>query len=356
MTFERAQPAKGRGAAIQPANRFEPLSSEDDFEHFEHEERTGGLRTEFLSDESKSIISENDSPDVGFRYSLNPYRGCEHGCAYCYARPTHEYYGLSAGLDFESKIFVKHHAPELFREWLARDAWQPEVIIFSGVTDCYQPAERRFRLTRACLEVALEARQPISIISKNALVARDLDLLAQMAERRIAQVGMSVTSLDADLARSMEPRTSSPEARFRTIATLAAAGVPVTAMVAPIVPGLNDSEIPALLEAARDAGAQAAGMVLLRLPLAVRPVFLDWLKRAEPTRAARVKSLIRSTRGGKLNDASFGTRMKGTGQIAQQIRDTFKVFRRKFGLDSPLPELDASNFQPPRVGRQMRLF
>jgi DNA repair photolyase len=352
---------KGRATQHSPPNRFEKVHVEPDFEQFEHDEdfqeELATLNTEFLPDTSQSIISENDSPDVPFRYSLNPYRGCEHGCAYCYARPTHEYFGLNAGLDFESKIFVKHRAPELFREFLARDRWQCELIAMSGVTDCYQPAERQFRLTRACLEVALEARQPIGIITKNAIVVRDLDVLREMARLNLVHVHLSVTSLDEDLARTMEPRTSRPAARLRAITALTAAGVPASAMVAPIIPGLNDSEIPALLAAVAAAGAIKAGYTLVRLPLAVAPVFTDWLARTQPTRAARVEALIRGTRGGKLNSSQFGERMRGAGLIAEQIEQTFRLFARKHNLDRPMPDLDYSQFRPPvaRSG-QLRLF
>jgi DNA repair photolyase len=306
---------------------------------------------------TRKIITRNESPDISFDRSINPYRGCEHGCAYCYARPTHEYFGLNAGLDFESKIFVKERAPDLFREFLARDRWQSELIAMSGVTDCYQPAERRFRLTRQCLEVALEARQPIGIITKNALVLRDLDLLRAMARLSLVHVHLSVTSLDEELARTMEPRTSRPAARLRTIEALVAAGVPTSVMVAPIIPGLNDSEIPAILAAAAKAGAIKAGYTLVRLPLAVAPIFTDWLTRTQPTRAARVEGLIRATRGGKLNSSRFGERMKGSGLIAEQIHQTFRLFARKHDLDRAMPELDFTQFRPPASkSGQLRLF
>jgi DNA repair photolyase len=368
---------KGRGSPIDPPNRFLAFQREPDHEHdppppvispdsvpsdssgdaYDDDDATPGVRTEFIPDRSESIVTENDSPDVPFRFSLNPYRGCEHGCAYCYARPSHEYLGLSAGLDFESKIFVKHNAANLFRQWLVRDAWQPEMICFSGITDCYQPAERLFRLTRACLEVALEARQPVGIITKNHLVTRDLDLLTQMAQLKVAHVSMSVTTLDEQLARRLEPRTSSPSARLRAIHELTTAGVPTSVMVAPIIPGLNDSEIPQILKAAKAAGAESAGHVLLRLSGSVRPVFLDWLHRSEPTRAARIESAIRQTRDGKLNDTEFGRRMKGTGVRADQIHATFKTFARRYGLDGKFSPFDFSQFRPPRIeGEQLRLF
>ncbi len=307
---DRSGPAaKGRGTSLRPPNRFERTHREDDFEQLDpadEQPAESAVKTVYLPDDSQSIVSENDSPDIPFRYSINLYRGCAHGCSYCYARPYHEYLGLNAGIDFESKVLVKHRGPELLRAWLARDAWRPEPIILSGVTDCYQPAEREFRLTRGCLEVAHEARQPIAIITKNALVTRDLDILRQMAADRTVSVALSITTLDAELARVMEPRTSTPAARLRAVRQLADAGVPVRVMVAPIIPGLNDFEMPAVLQAASEAGAQGAGYTLLRLPLAVRPIFVEWLERSQPLKAAKVQSLIRATRGGKLNSSQFG--------------------------------------------------
>jgi DNA repair photolyase len=339
------------GSRIDPPNRFEPTRREADLEHLEwDQEYLSGLDSrpvEYVADASASIVSQNDSPDVPFRYSLNPYRGCQHGCAYCYARPTHEYLGFSAGLDFETKIVVKHDAPELLRRFLARRGWQAEEICFSGVTDCYQPAERQFRLTRRCLEVALECRQPVGIVTKNALVLRDLDLLRQMAAMNLLHVNLSVTTLDAELARAMEPRTSIPNARLRAVRMLANAGVPTRVLVAPVIPGLNDTEVPAILEAAAVAGAGGAGYVLLRLPLTVEPVFLEWLGRTQPLRARRVEQHIRATRGGRLSDAQWGRRMKGHGPIAEQIERLFKVFAHKHGLDRGLPPLDSSQFRPP---------
>jgi DNA repair photolyase len=352
---------KGRGAQSQPPNRFEPIHREADWEHLEQgnedPDETRSVRTQFFRDQSRSIVTENDSPDIGFRYSLNPYRGCEHGCPYCYARPTHEYLGLSAGLDFETTVFVKEQAPQLLREWLSKKSWQPEPICFSGVTDCYQPAERQFRLTRGCLEVALEARQPIMIVTKNRLVTRDLDLLAEMAARRIVQIAVSITTLDVALARSMEPRTSSPDARLSALSQLNEAGVPTRVMVAPVIPGLNDSEIPQILKAAKTAGALTASYVLLRLPLSVRPVFLEWLESRQPEQSERVQSRIRATRGGKWNQSQFGQRMRGIGPMAEQIRQAFEVFAHKHGLDGPLPPMDTTQFRPPRSNDgQLRLF
>jgi DNA repair photolyase len=347
---------KGRGSHIDPPNRFIPTHREPDPEAFD-DEPAPDPRTEYILEHSRSIVSENDSPDVPFRYSINPYRGCEHGCSYCYARPTHEYLGYNAGLDFETKIVVKENAAELFCDFLARDTWRPEPITLSGVTDCYQPCERRFRLTRACLEVAAEARQPMSIITKNALVLRDLDLLRDMAANRLAHVALSVTTLNADLARSMEPRTSTPAARLRAVQVLAEAGVPVRVAVAPIIPGLNDSEIPAILEATARAGAQTASWILLRLPLTVAPVFREWLVREKPERVGRVEGRIREARGGKLNDTDFGKRMRGTGEMVEKIGDLFRLFAKKFGLDGEMPPYDCDSFRPPlpRSG-QLRLF
>lgn len=349
------------GSELDPPNRFERQRREFDVEQLEGDDDFDGSLperpVEYLADESRSIISENQSPDIPFRYSINPYRGCQHGCSYCYARNSHEYLGLNAGLDFETKILVKHDAPRLFRDFLARDAWQPDEIVFSGVTDCYQPAEREFRLTRQCLEVALEARQPVGIVTKNALVTRDLDVLREMAARRLVHVAISVTTLDADLARVMEPRTSIPAARLRAIRQLSDAGVPVRAMIAPIIPGLNDSEIPAMLATVKEAGAHTAGYILLRLPLTVEPVFREWLTRTQPLKAQKIEGLIRQTRDGKLSASAWGERMRGRGEIAEQLRSLFHVFAKKHGLDGDLPPHDFSQFRPPRSrSGQLRLF
>lgn len=349
----------GRGAQADPPNRFEAVHAERDFEQLAEGDSPNErpVKTQFLVDHSRSIVSENDSPDIPFRYSVNPYRGCEHGCAYCYARPTHEYLGFNAGLDFESRILVKERAPELLRDWLARDTYQPEWIAFSGVTDCYQPAERRFELTRRCLQIAAECGQPIGIVTKNALVARDLDVLQPMAERRTARVLLSVTTLDAELARTLEPRTSSPEARLRTIRELSAAGVEVGVMIGPVIPGLNDIEIPAILQAAKEAGAVMAAYVLLRLPLTVRPVFTDWLAKAMPSKQDKIESLIRQCRGGEMNDSQFGRRRLGEGQIAEQIAQTFRVFAKKYELDRKVAPLETRFFKhPPPSSGQLRLF
>jgi DNA repair photolyase len=343
---------KGRGSHLQPPNRFTLIQYEDDFEHLEHDpEAVAQLKipkTEYFTDRARSVVTENDSPDIPFRYSVNPYRGCLHGCSYCYARPYHEYLGLNAGLDFETKIFVKEDAPALFRDFLAREAWRPEPIALSGVTDCYQPAERHFRLTRGCLEVAVEARQPLSLITKNALLVRDLDLLRDLAADHLVHVTFSITTLDAGLARVMEPRTSTPAARLQAVATLAEAAVPVRVLVAPVIPGLTDSEIPAILTAAKAAGARAARYTLLRLPLTVAPVFHEWLARERPNMLAKIEGRIRETHGGHLTDPRFGTRMRGTGALADQIGELFRLFARKCGLDGDLPAYDCTCFRPPR--------
>jgi len=345
---------------FDPPNRFEKTIRERDFEHLDwDQEYLDGLQKRpiaYLPDASKSIVSENNSPDVPFRYSVNPYRGCAHGCSYCYARNTHEYLGFNAGVDFETKIVVKHDAAELLRQFLARESWESEPITFSGVTDCYQPAEREFRLTRQCLEVVLEYRQPVSVITKNALVLRDADLLGQMASRNLVHVFLSITSLVPELARTMEPRTSIPSARLRAVRTLAEAGVPTGVMVAPVIPGLNDSEIPAILDAAREAGAKSAGYVFLRLPLTVEPVFHDWLTRTQPLKAKRVEQRLKQSRRGKMSNSTWGERMRGAGEIADQIGKMFRLFSQKMGFDG-LPPLDATQFRPPvpRTG-QLRLF
>lgn len=349
----------GRGANGHLPNRFERVRLEDDCEQLEHEPQPAERRIEtvLLPDQSKTIIRENDSPDIPFRYSINPYRGCEHGCAYCYARPTHETLGLDAALDFETQILVKRDAARLLRAELNHPRWRGGEIAISGVTDCYQPAERDLKITRSVLEVMLEARQPVSIVTKNALVLRDLDLLAPLAERNLAQVNISLCSLDVGLLRALEPRTSAPAARLRAMRELTSAGVPTRVMVAPVIPGLTDEAIPGVLQAASEAGAQAAGFVLLRLPYAVKPIFLQWLEKHYPLKRPRVEGLIKETRGGQWNDPRFGARMRGEGNYAKQIEQTFRVFAQKHGLDRRLPALDSSQFIPPQpASGQKRLF
>lgn len=361
MAIEPVQRAVGRGSSLAPPNRFESVCQEADYEQLAADDELLAderrLPTEFLPDNAATIIRENDSPDIPFRYSINPYRGCEHGCAYCYARPTHETLGMNAGIDFETKVLVKHDAAALLRKELNHPRWQPEPIMMSGVTDCYQPAERQFKLTRSILEVLLEARQPVCLITKNALVLRDLDLLKQMAEKNLVSVALSVTTLDADLARHLEPRTATPAARLRAIRELSSAGVPVRAMVAPLIPGLTDSEMPSILAAIKEAGALGAGFVMLRLPYAVAPIFSAWLKEHRPLAADRVEGLIRGMRGGKLYQAEWGKRMRGSGVYAEGIARSFEVFIGKLGLNQPWLPLDCSQFRSPQMpGGQMRLF
>ena len=351
----------GRGSGLRPPNRFGEIHAELDLEHVEHDEEyhatLAKVPTQYLPDDSRTIISENDSPDLPFNYSLNCYRGCLHGCSYCYARPTHEYLGLNAGIDFETKIFFKPNAAALFREWLNRPKYVPGPIMVSGVTDCYQPGEKEYRLTRACLEVALEARQPMSIVTKNALVLRDLDLLQEMAKHRVISVAISVTTLDPGLTKVLEPRSSTPDARLRAIRTLSENGIPTRAMLAPIIPGLTDHELPSLIAAVADAGVESAGLILLRLPLTVKPVFLDWLATHAPDKKEKIESLIRATRDGQLNQSEFGQRFKGTGPIAEQIQQTFRVFAKKHKLDRPGTPLDFTHFKPPKPkSGQLRLF
>jgi DNA repair photolyase len=354
-------PFVGRGASLSPPNRFEAIARQADLEQLAADDELLAdqrrLPTVFLPDRAATIIRENDSPDIPFRYSINPYRGCEHGCAYCYARPTHETLGMNAGIDFETRVLVKHDAVPLLRKELNDRRWQPEPIMISGVTDCYQPAERQFQLTRGILEVMLEARQPTCIVTKNSLILRDLDILGPLAERNLVSVAISVTTLDAELARTLEPRTATPAARLRAICELSAAGVPARAMLAPLIPGLTDSEVPAILEAAKEAGARGASFVMLRLPYAVAPIFVNWLAEHRPLAAQRVESLIRDMRGGRLNDPRFGSRMRGSGTYADAIAATFAVHVKKLGLDQPWPELEVAQFHPPRVsGGQMTLF
>jgi DNA repair photolyase len=354
---DRPSTIPGRGAADNPPNRFERLHVEPDpdAEPFPDEiGQTPRPRTFFYRDATQTILNRNDSPDIPFDYSINPYRGCEHGCVYCYARPTHEYLGFSAGLDFETRIMVKTDAPALLRNGLSSPKWRPQVVAMSGVTDCYQPAERQFRITRGCLEVFAEFRNPVGIVTKNALVTRDLDLLKELARFNAAAVFVSVTTLDAELARRMEPRTASPRQRLDTIRILAEAGVPVGVMAAPMIPGLNDHEMMPIIGAATAAGAKFAGYVVLRLPFGVKDLFQDWLQRWYPDRFGKVMNRIRAVRDGKLNVAEFGERMAGTGIFAEQLAAQFKIACRKAGIEGNRPGLSAAAFRgPDRAGDQM---
>jgi DNA repair photolyase len=337
-------PIRGRGTSQNPPNRFVQIAFEPDADELIDDIPA---RTQFFRDTTKSAIAHNDSPDVGFEFSVNPYRGCEHGCIYCYARPTHEYFGLSAGLDFETKIFVKESAPELLRRELSSPRWRPSVVAFSGVTDCYQPIERRLRLTRRCMEVLVEFRNPFTVITKNHLVTRDIDLLAEMAADHAASVNLSITSLDPEIQRVMEPRTSSPSLRLDAVRKFAEAGVPVGVMVAPLIPGLTDHELPAILKAASEAGAGTAGYIALRLPHAVKLLFEEWLTTHFPERKARVLGRIKDVRGGKLNDPRFGSRMSGEGEYADQLRALFDATCNKLGLNRERRKLSVEAWRGP---------
>ena len=345
---------KGRGATDNPANRFERLHVVAEESWTDPEDPLP--RTVFLQDATRGILARNQSPDVGFEYSINPYRGCEHGCIYCYARPSHEYLGFSAGLDFESKILVKKDAPALLRKALMSPRWTPQVIAMSGVTDPYQPVERRLRVTRGCLEVLAEFRNPVAIVTKNHLVTRDIDLLGELAAVDAAAVNVSVTSLRPEIQRVMEPRTSSPDRRLDAIRKLAEAGIPVRVMVAPVVPGLTDEEVPAIVRAAADAGATGAAYIVMRLPHAVKDLFADWLEAHFPDRKERVLNRVREVRGGALNDPRFGSRMSGEGVYADQIGQLFRAAVRKAGLNRERAPLSAAAFRRPDPGGQLPLF
>ena len=337
--MRRIPTAPGRGANDNPPNRVETRRT-----LLDADDRAPPTRVIFAR--SRGVLSYNDSPDVPFEVSLNPYRGCEHGCPYCYARPTHEYLGLSAGLDFETSIVAKPDAPALLRRALSARSWRVRPLALSGVTDPYQPLERRLRITRGCLEVLAEFRHPVGIVTKNALVLRDLDLLRALAGDAACSVFLSVTTLRPELARAMEPRACNPSRRLAAIARLADAGVPCGVLVAPVIPGLTDEEIPAILHAAAQAGASAAAIVLLRLPGPVAGIFASWLERRLPARAGRVLARVRALRGGRLNDPRFGWRMQGSGPVAETIRTLFEVCRRRCGLRASLPPLSGAAFRP----------
>ncbi len=341
----------GRGATCNPPNRFEALHVEADPDCPPEEQPNP--KTQFFYDATESILAKNDSPDVGFTYSINSYRGCEHGCSYCFARPFHEYLGWSSGLDFETKILVKLRAPELLRAELTAKRWRPEPLAMSGVTDCYQPAERQFKLTRGCLQVCAELRHPIGLITKNALVTRDLDVLQELARYNCVAVHLSVTTLDPDLSGRMEPRASRPQARLRAIRELTAAGIPVGVMVAPTIPGLTDHELPEILEACAEAGAKRAGYILLRLPHGVKDVFTGWLDAHEPGKKARILDRLRELRGGKLYDSRWGTRATGEGIFAEQTKQLFEISCRRVGLNQERFELSTEHFRKP--GEQLSL-
>ncbi|MBX3389163.1 MAG: PA0069 family radical SAM protein [Phycisphaeraceae bacterium] len=355
-----AGPARGRGSGINPGNRFETVRLHVLGEYLDevHAEAPGGtqIKTRILPDRTKSFINPVDSPDLSMKWTVNPYRGCEHGCIYCYARPGHEYLGMSSGLDFETVILAKHDAPALLRRELAKKSWRGETITMSGVTDCYQPIERELGITRRCLEVMVECRQAVGIITKNRLILRDLDLLKRLHEHRAVHVAISITSLENDLASVMEPRASSPRDRLLAVREIASAGIPVTVMTAPIIPGINDREIPALLDAAAASGASSAGWVMLRLPYQIKDLFLEWLQRHFPDRAAKVEAFIREMHGGDLYDARHFVRQRGQGPLAKQIADTFRLFSKKHGLTGRHSALNEEAFRRPTLDGQATLF
>ena len=348
---------RGRGASWSPANRFEKLHVDlidpDVSDIGSDTEETSRPPTQYFRDGTRTIITRNTSPDVGFETSLNPYRGCEHGCIYCYARPTHEYLGFSAGLDFESKIMVKTNAPELLRRELESPRWQPQTLVLSGVTDPYQPVERKLQITRGCLDVLAHFRNPVAIITKNHLVTRDIDILRELAACNAAAVNVSVTSLDRELQRVLEPRTTSAQGRLDAIGQLRAAKIPVGVMVAPIIPGLTDHEVPKILDACAKAGAQFVGYTIVRLPWAVAPLFEHWLEEHFPDRKQKVLRRIRRLRGNRLNNSQWHTRMTGEGIFAEQIASMFKVGCRRAGIGAR-PTLSCESFL--RSTSQLSLF
>ena len=356
-----AQPlpaANGRGAQSNATSRFESQVREPSDDGWEPDDAAPApLKTVVMPEAARRIISTNDSPDIGFDQSINPYRGCEHGCIYCYARPSHAYMGLSPGLDFESRIFFKPDAARLLEKELSNPRYVPKTIHIGGNTDPYQPQERRLRVTRQILEVLARFNHPFGIITKSNLILRDLDILGPMGKRNLARAAVSVTTLDRKLARAMEPRAATPERRIDAIAGLTAAGCPTTVMFAPVIPGLNDHELEAVVERAVAAGATSVGSVFLRLPLEIKDLFEEWLAAERPDRAARVMSLIRQSRAGKAYQSEFGKRMRGEGPIADLVAARLAGVKKRLGLAAERTPLDLTQFKvPPKLGDQMDLF
>ena len=348
---------RGRGAQSNASGRYEPLARIAFDDGWRSLDELPPFKTQVTIDSTRKIITRNDSPDIGFDRSINPYRGCEHGCVYCFARPTHAYLGLSPGLDFESKLFVKPETADLLERELSAANYQPRVIAIGTNTDPYQPIERRYKVMRRILEVLDRAGHPVGIVTKSALVLRDLDILARMAERRLAKVALSVTTMDAELARKMEPRAATPMRRLETLRRLSQAGVPTAVMVAPVIPALNDMEIERILDAAQAAGVREAGYVLLRLPLELRDLFREWLKANYPHRDEHVFKLIRDLRAGKDYDSAWGKRMKGTGPYAWMIGRRFEMACEKLGLNETKSKLTTEHFrQPKKDSAQLSLF
>lgn len=344
MSEDPSHRARGRGTTANPSGRFERIVMEPDPEAPAGE---AAARTECYADRTRSLITRNDSPDIPYTFSINPYRGCEHGCIYCYARPYHEYLGFSAGLDFETKILVKEDAPAILREELGRRSWKGDVLAMSGVTDPYQPVERRLRLTRQCLEVCAGHGQPVSVITKSGLVERDADVLAALARRNASEVALTITTLDEDLRRRLEPRAAAADVRFGAVAHLASHGIPVGVMVAPVIPGLTDHEIPRILSRAASAGAVYAGYQMLRLPHGVARLFEEWLAEHRPAAREKVLGRIRQVRGGCLTDGSFERRMRGNGALADLAERLFESARARAGLAAGPPPLSSESFRAP---------
>ncbi|HWE94975.1 MAG TPA: PA0069 family radical SAM protein [Tepidisphaeraceae bacterium] len=359
-------PAHRRAAGINPGNRFETvrlhvLGEELDRQWVERENSdgpTGRVERQVFLDRTQTIINRvSKTADVPFDWTLNPYRGCEHGCIYCFARPYHEYLGFNCGLDFETKLMAKPDAAALLKRELASPSWKPEPIVMSAITDIYQPIEHKMRIARACLEVMADCGQPVTTMTKSALVLRDVDLWSRLARMNAGRVTVTLVTLDAELAQKLEPRASSPAGRLRAIRELTAAGIPVTVNVAPIIPGLTDTELPQILQAVAEAGALRAAWVLLRLPYQLKDLFLDWLARSvHPDRARKVESLIRQARGGKLYEASYESRRRGRGPLVDQIAQSFDVFTRKYGLNRDIRPLSTAHFRRPELNGQMGLF
>lgn len=359
-------PAHRRGAGLNPGNRFETvrlhvLGEEIDRQWVERESDDGSshrVERQVFLDRTQRIINQvSRTSDVPFDWTLNPYRGCEHGCIYCFARPYHEYLGFSCGLDFETKLVAKPDAAKLLRRELASPSWRPEPIVMSAITDIYQPIEHKMRIARQCLEVMADCGQPVTTMTKSALVLRDTDLWVRLAGMNAGRVTITLVTLDAELAQKLEPRASTPAGRLRAIRELTAAGVPVSVNIAPIIPGLTDTELPQILKAVAEAGARRAAWVMLRLPYQIKDLFLDWLQRSvHPDRARKVESLIRQASGGKLYDASSSRRWSGRGPLAEQISQVFDVFTRKYGLNRDVRPLSSAHFRRPDTGGQMRLF
>jgi DNA repair photolyase len=360
VTGRHIDPRKGRGAGINPEGRFEKVTREayDDGWNTPEDDDLPPLKTHVTEERVRSIITRNDSPDIPFTQSINPYAGCEHGCPYCFSRPSHAYRNLSPGIDFETRLFAKVNAAEVLREELGRPGYTCEVISIGANTDPYQPIERDYRITRGILEVCAEFNQPVGIVTKNAMVERDIDILAPIAERNLVNVFISVNNLDHDLARRLEPRCPAPARRLQAMKRLSEAGIPVGVLVAPVIPFLTDHQIESVLEAAWRHGARQAGYVLLRLPWEIKDLFKDWLMRHYPLKAKHVMSRVREMRGGRDNDPDFGTRMRGTGELAELLAQRFDVACRRLGFNSERRNgaLDTTRFKAPGAGRQMPLF